>query len=74
MADWDETGSAPRGEEKIGVVPSVKGHAERVRLQHTTDVVEGAEDALGMIVVGDGAIEPIAIPNAIRRVSDNEID
>jgi hypothetical protein len=27
-----------------------------------------------MIVVGDGAIEPIAIPNAVRRVGYDEID
>lgn len=69
-----ETGLGPRLEKGGSAAPSVERHAEGVGLEHSMDIVERAESALGVAVIGDRAPEAIAIVHEVGRVSDHEID
>ena len=69
-----KAGLAPRFHKAVRLVPGVKRNAELFVFQNPMHLREGRIDPAVVVVVLHGASRAIAVPDQVRRISDDEID
>ena len=68
-----EAGGLPSVEEQIHATPTVERHTKPVPLEHPEHLLERRAKPLRVRVAGEAASRTIAIPDQVRRISEQEV-